>query len=125
VCSVSADPPTLLVCVNKSTSAHDPLLRAGCFSVNLLSTEQTKESGVFSGAGGLKGDERFREGRWSVLETGAPVLEEAVAVFDCRISQRVDAGSHTVFFGAVVATQTHSDQHPLIYLRGDYLKPQG
>jgi flavin reductase (DIM6/NTAB) family NADH-FMN oxidoreductase RutF len=49
VCSVSADPPTLLVCVNKNTSAHDPIVKAGRFSVNLLATQHVTVSETFSG----------------------------------------------------------------------------
>ncbi len=122
VCSVSADPPTLLVCINKNTSAHDPIVKAGRFSVNLLSVGHVKVSEMFSGQGGFKGADRFNVADWSKLVTGAPVFEEAVAAFDCCISKSLDAGTHTVVFGVVVATRSRPDSYPLTYLRGQYLR---
>ncbi|HYR66598.1 MAG TPA: flavin reductase family protein, partial [Reyranella sp.] len=76
VCSVSAEPPQLLVCVNKTASAHDPIGEAGFFCVNILSPQHRKIAERFAGMDGVEGDERFHDmGEWSTLSTGAPVLK--------------------------------------------------
>ena len=89
ICSVSIDPPSLLVCVDRNASAHDLIALSGCFAVNQLSTEHMAEARVFSGQCGIDGDLRFAAERWGVLKTGAPVLNDAVAVFDCRVIDSV------------------------------------
>ncbi len=70
VCSVSADPPTLLVCINSGASAHNSIRASGRFSVNLLATGQNGVARCFSGETGLKGEERFAVGEWWPLVTG-------------------------------------------------------
>ena len=89
VCSVSAEPPQILVCVNKTASAHDPIGEAGFFCVNILSPEHRKIAERFAGMDGVEGDERFHDmGEWSTLSTGAPVLKGCPVSFDCRLVTR-------------------------------------
>ena len=73
VCSVSAEPPQILVCVNKTASAHDPIGEAGFFCVNVLSPQHRKLAERFAGMDGVEGDERFRDmGEWSIaVDRGA------------------------------------------------------
>ncbi len=74
VSSVSAEPPRLLVCINKSGLTHDKILAAGRFCVNVLAEEQDKVAMVFAGMGGSAAD-RFETGEWTTLKTGSPVLD--------------------------------------------------
>jgi cob(II)yrinic acid a,c-diamide reductase len=122
VCSVSVDPPTLLVCVNRRASAHDLIARSGSFTVNQLSTEHVVEARVFSGECGIDGERRFAADRWDILRTGAPTLNNAVAVFDCRVIDRLLTKTHTVFVGLVVVARLNRFRDPLIYLRGGYAR---
>lgn len=122
ICSVSIDPPSLLVCINRNASAHDLIALSGCFAVNQLSTEHVPEARVFSGQCGIDGDLRFAPERWGVLSTGAPILNDAVAVFDCRVVDSVMTKTHTVFMANVVAARLDSSREPLIYLRGQYAR---
>src|SRR6478736_7445348 len=76
VCSACADPPTVLVCVNQSTTTHEAIEQAGVFCVNVLRHEDRELSSLFSGlhSSQMRGEARFRHGSWTRLATGSPVL---------------------------------------------------
>jgi flavin reductase (DIM6/NTAB) family NADH-FMN oxidoreductase RutF len=118
VMSLTAEPPRLAIAVNRSASAFEPLQRAGAFAVNVLREDQAHLAARFSGP--LKGEARFDSGDWSFLTTGAPVLDDAQAVFDCVVEQRFDVGTHAVLVGAVHAVRVAADNRPLLYLDGDW-----
>lgn len=122
VCSVSAEPPQLLICVNKSASAHDPIGEAGFFCVNILAPDHRKIAERFAGMDGVEGDERFCDmGEWSTLTTGAPVLKGCPVSFDCRLVTRVAAGTHTIYLGEIVDIALDVDARPLIYADGAFM----
>ena len=77
VCSVTADPPTLLVCINKTTTTHNAISKAGVFCVNTLRAEDSELSTAFSGA--QSGEGRFKSRDWTHLTTGSPVLIDAIS----------------------------------------------
>ena len=79
ICSLSADPPKMLVCVNKSAEAHDVIADTGCFSINFLRHDQRGLAERFAALDGSKGASRFADAPWDRLVTGAPVLSSAVA----------------------------------------------
>lgn len=114
VSSVSAEPPRLLVCINKNGTTHEKIVQAGYFCVNVLTEAQDKVAMVFAGMGG-KAEDRFATGEWTTLQTGAPALAGAAAVFDCVIGETSDQSTHTVFFGDVVATAHLKGQDTLLY----------
>ena len=104
VCSVTDDPPTLLVCLNRSARGSAALKANGVMCVNTLAAGQDALSDAFAGKGGLDADGRFALARWTQLVTGAPVLEDAAIVaFDCRITEVVEKGTHSVLFGEIQA----------------------
>jgi flavin reductase (DIM6/NTAB) family NADH-FMN oxidoreductase RutF len=127
VCSVSADPPTILICINAGSSAHEPIRESGRFSVNLLASGQDDIARRFSGETGVRGEERFATGAWAPLVTGAPVLESALAGLDCCVTEVVRVATHSVFFGAVVGVVSRAAAKPLIYAHGTYgtFSPEG
>lgn len=119
VCSVSADPPTLLCCVNRQSSSHDAITHSGIFAVNVLALDDQNLANRF--AGRIRGEERFAEGLWKQLETGAPILESALASLDCRLVNAVNANSHGILLGEIQAVQTRPTQaKPLLYAHGGY-----
>lgn len=119
VSSVSAEPPTLLVCVNRQNSSHPVIREAGIFAVNVLALEDQELANRF--ASGILGEARFQEGLWTTLKTGAPVLESALVSFDCRIAQAVEVGTHGVIFGAIDAIRVRpTETKPLLYVHGSY-----
>lgn len=120
VCSLSAEPPQLVVCVNRAVDAHDPIERNGIFAVNLLASDQRRLAEAFSGAAGVFGERRFDRACWSTLVTGAPVLTSCLASFDCRLAKAVPASTHTIFIGLVEAVVIEAKREPLVYVEGDY-----
>ena len=122
VCSVSAEPPQILVCVNKTASAHDPIGEAGFFCVNILSPDHRKIAERFAGMDGVEGDERFLGlGDWSTLTTGAPVLAGCPVSFDCRMVSKVAAGTHTIYIGEIVDLALDPTAHALLYCDGAFV----
>lgn len=120
VCSVTDDPPTLLLCLNRASDNHDPLIESGILCVNTLAASQEVLSPLFAGFTGVPQEERFQVGEWGTLATGAPVLRDAVVSFDCRISERTDVGTHTVFFCTVEAIAFGPSHEGLIYFGRAY-----
>ncbi|OLP53898.1 4-hydroxyphenylacetate 3-monooxygenase [Rhizobium rhizosphaerae] len=118
-CSVSDDPATLLICLNTKNPKNRLFLEAGVFSLNLLGADQLALAQVFSGSEPIEGD-RFDHGRWTKLATGAPVLEDAVAAFDCRIVESRVVATHMVLFGAVEAVVLGQRNPALVYLDRAY-----
>jgi flavin reductase (DIM6/NTAB) family NADH-FMN oxidoreductase RutF len=123
-CSLSTEPSSVLVCVNKSAGAHDTIKQSGVFCWNILAAEHASLARTFSGQDGSKGDVRFAEGVWRDLVTGAPSLIEAICSFDCRVIGAHDGGSHTIFVGEVLAQSTHADREPLVYVNGNFAVPK-
>ncbi len=119
VCSVTDDPPTLLVCVNRANDSHRALLKNGVLCVNTLAAGQQQLSALFSDPQ-VDQDRRFAAGTWFALATGAPVLEGGVVSFDCRLAQVVEVGTHTVMFARVEAVRHGSVHDGLIYFVRDY-----
>lgn len=120
VCSLSAEPPQLLVCINRNSAPNAAIARAGRFSVNVLATRHKALALRFAGATGVQGAERFERGEWTVARTGAPVLADAIAFFDCTLVDAIESGTHTVFIGRVRAARAHRNGAPLLYAAGAF-----
>ena len=121
VCSVTDDPPTLLLCINRESEMNEAFKASGVLCVNTLAASQEELSPLFAGFTGVpQGAARFESGRWRTLSTGAPVLSDAVVSFDCRVTQWTEIGTHTVFFCEVEAIQTGAAHEGLIYFGRSY-----
>jgi flavin reductase len=119
VCSVTDDPPTLLVCVNRKNDSHPALMANGLLCVNTLASDQRDISTLFGGAE-IDQDARFAAASWDTLVTGAPVLRGAVVAFDCRVVQLTEVATHTVVFATVMAVR-HGPRHDgLVYFARAY-----
>jgi flavin reductase (DIM6/NTAB) family NADH-FMN oxidoreductase RutF len=119
VCSVSAAPPTLLCCINRSNSTYDAVRAAGFFAINVLSLEDRPLADLF--ARPVSPEEKFQSGLWHTRITGAPLLESALAGFDCRVSQDVAVGTHGILFGEIHAISVRKvAAKPLLYAHGVY-----
>jgi flavin reductase (DIM6/NTAB) family NADH-FMN oxidoreductase RutF len=119
VCSVSAEPPILLCCINRQSNSYPAILRAGIFGVNVLAIDDRPLADQF--ARPLAAEEKYLLGLWRRLQTGAPILESALAGFDCRVSSSVEVGTHGIIFGEIVALQLRPvAANPLLYGHGAY-----
>lgn len=118
VCSVTDTPPTLLVCMNRGGSSGAAVKGNGVLCVNVLAAGQEHLSARFGGRSSPA--ERFAEGEWTTLATGAPVLAGTVASFDCTIAQATEVGTHTVLFCEVEAVRVGDTTEGLIYFGRRY-----
>jgi flavin reductase (DIM6/NTAB) family NADH-FMN oxidoreductase RutF len=116
--SLTAEPPQVGVAVNRTVTAHPALCANKFFCVNTLGADHHDLARRFSGP--VKGLERFSEGRWSRLSTGAPVLEDAIISLDCRVVEQVELSTHTLFVGAVEAVRKSTDAQPLLFVEGQW-----
>jgi len=115
VCSVSDQPAMLLVCLNRRSNSAPLLAQNGVFCVNTLGASEEKLADLFAGRSGVHLDERFSQGEWVTLKTGAPVLASAVVAFDCRTVEIKAVASHNVVFGAVEAVRLGPSGPALVY----------
>lgn len=120
VTSLSLAPPTLIVCLARSSSTLAGLREAGAFSINLLAARHEALAHRFGGHGGAHGARRFDGAQWTTLSTSAPVLADAIAVFDCLVEEVIDRHSHAIVLGAVVGLKEGADEPILARRRGDY-----
>ena len=118
VCSVTDHPPTLLVCMNKSSNSHQYFMENKILSVNVLGAEQQHISQAF--ASKLTAEERFNQGQWDTLVTGAPILHDALVSFDCHIDQIQEVGTHTIFICKIAAIQQGQNTQGLVYFNRAY-----
>jgi flavin reductase len=115
VVSVSDQPATLLVCLNRRSQIA-PILdvnRALC--VNTLRAGADNIADVFAGRTKCSMAERFQSGTWSELATGAPALTDAVVAFDCRVIEVKSVATHNVVFAGVVAVRLGPPGPALVY----------
>lgn len=121
VCPVSMDPPVMLMCINRSASAHTALSRGRAFYINLLAARHELVARQCSGA--VKGEERFESGEFSLDEGGLPYLTDAQAVIRCARDGMMSYGTHDAVFGRVESVHVRHDMEPLLYLDGRYTTP--
>ncbi len=116
--SVSAEPPTILVVINRTARTHPLIGSAGAFTVNLLTGDQQALAARFS----TKHPDQFDGiGFHSSPNTGSPVFHGVACYLECRLISRMDVGTHTVFFGEVLHCEA-AGSDPLIYYDGGYLE---
>lgn len=114
MCSVSADPPLLLACVNRKSPTVGAIDLNGIFAVNVLADHQQSYAETFSGRPSDGKPFDFGHHQWRTGVTGLPVIPDAVAVFECEIDSGYDAGTHRIFIGRVLAA-TEGTRTPLVY----------
>lgn len=122
--SVSLSPPLVLVSLERGRLTHELVNESGYFGVSILSQQHKEISERFAGRKTETSD-RF-EGLATIrLESDAPLLTDALAIFDCRVVGRYSIGTHTLFIGEVMAVQYRDDSPPLLYFNQDYRRMEG
>ncbi len=115
VCSVSDSPATLLICLNRGAVSMPVLRENGVFCVNTLRAGEEIIADTFAGRTKVAREARFDTGQWGKLATGSPVLQSAVAAFDCRVTEVKSVASHDVYFGLVEAIHSGPPGAALVY----------
>jgi len=117
VSALSMEPPSMLVCVNRSGAFHEALRATSEFAINVLGRAHVAVSKQCSGAAG--GEDRFGVGSWNT-QAIPPVLLDAQAAIICRKDSALQYGTHTVFMGRILSISMNGDVDPLIYVDGQY-----
>ena len=118
---LTADPPTMMISVDKKTSAVSAILEGRHFAINYLATDQADLAGQFGGKGDLKGADRFTLGTWTRLATGAPVLEGASGVIDCEVEEVIERHGTLIVLGRVRDFASTEGKLPLVSYKGKTL----
>ncbi|RTE94274.1 MULTISPECIES: flavin reductase family protein [Bradyrhizobium] len=121
VTSLSVEPPTLLVSINRDASSFPLIRRHGAFGVNILNADQLDVAERFSGKGGLKGADRFKGATWVTAVSGVPLLAGALSAFDCEVEEIVERHSHGIVIGRVRDIKSSMRTAALAYWHGRYV----
>jgi flavin reductase (DIM6/NTAB) family NADH-FMN oxidoreductase RutF len=121
VTSLSVDPPTLIVSINRESSSWPILRRQGFFGVNVLAADQLDVAERFTGKGGLKGADRFAGAQWTTRVSGVPLLVGALAAIDCAVEEIIERHSHAIVIGRALDIQNSGHTAALAYWQGRYV----
>ncbi len=118
--SLSLTPPSLVICLERSSRTLAVLAQAGAFAVNILSGQHRALASRFAGSNGVEGEARFEDGDWFPLMTGAPVLAEALASLDCRVEEIFERHTHAIVIGAVQMVRVGAKRSGLLHWRSRF-----
>jgi steroid delta-isomerase-like uncharacterized protein len=114
--SVSLDPPTVVVCINKTSRSHDLFVRSGAFAVNILAAHQIDVAKKFASSAA----DKFNGVAWRRGILGVPLIEKCSAAFEAQTTEFLRAGTHTLLIGHVAAVES-TDEPPLVYMGSQFL----
>jgi len=120
IATISIDPPLMMASIARKAETHGAIIGSHAFAISILAEDQRALAECFAlktTADKLKG---FCGATWHEAETGSPVLDGALAFFDCRLTQRYDGGDHTMFLGEIVAAGFREDAEPLLWYASGY-----
>ena len=120
VCSLTADPPQVLVCLNAQTATSEAIRKNGTFSMNLLSDAQAKTARRFAGMDGVTGDAKFDPVEWETDHLGPPILKAGLNSFSCRVVSAHKEGTHFIVVGRVETLRASDCNQALIYRDGAF-----
>jgi flavin reductase (DIM6/NTAB) family NADH-FMN oxidoreductase RutF len=121
VSSLSVEPASLIVSLNRESSSWPLVKRYGFFGVNILTSDQVDIAERFTGKGGLKGADRFAGAQWTTRASGVPLLADALAAIDCEVEDVVERHSHAIVIGRVLDVAVSARTAALAYWQGRYV----
>lgn len=113
--NISLDPATVMVCVQRTSSTHDCLFRAGHLAINILSTDQLDVASTFAG----KSDDKFKDLDWETGPSGSPLIARSSGQMEVEIRERLQVSTHTIFICRVVHAAV-SERDPMVYSAGKF-----
>ncbi len=117
VSSLSLNPPTMLVCLARTSNTHSRLIRSGVFAINILG--DSAESREVCRAFASRKEDKFSNIEYRLGRIGVPILTQAIGWLECHLADAYDSGDHTIFIGKVVAAEAKEGK-PLAYFRGQF-----
>ena len=118
-CSVSLNPPLVLVCIDKTAQGCDVIKKGNCFAINILSEKQRNLSDRFANPK-FSPNERFSGVKYFQKKTGAPIFENNLGWMDCKLVNNYDGGDHAIFVGEILSAANNSTNKPLLFFRSNY-----
>jgi flavin reductase (DIM6/NTAB) family NADH-FMN oxidoreductase RutF len=122
IATISIDPPILMASIATKAETHGAIIGSHAFSVSVLTADQQALAECFAQPTTALKLTRFCDAVWHEAETGSPILEGALAYFDCRLTERHAVGDHTMFLGEIVAAGYRDDAVPLLWYGSRYLR---
>mgnify|MGYP005664961523 FL=1 len=116
VTSISMDPPSLLICINKSSRIHDTIELGSKFCINLLNSNQENLSNI--GSDEDMYDQRFKDKNWNLDDI--PFLQNAQANIFCKVDKLTSYHTHTIVVGLVEDANYADEISTLTYVNGEY-----
>ena len=116
--SLSANPPSVLISIEMMSRLADFIAKTGGFSLAVLASDQADIADAF--AGKVVAEQRFDLGHWGRWPSGQPMLAGALTVLDCEVIGSIETGSHVLFAGAIVESESDTDRQPLLWQRHGY-----
>ena len=112
-CSLSMDPPLVLICIDRKIASHESLEKTATFGVNICNSEQGKIAWDFANSN-IDKNELIKSLPHTLTELGTPLLEGCLAAMECKITQKYDGGDHTIFIGQVEEGTYDENAEPLV-----------
>lgn len=119
VASVTLEPPTVLICLNRLSATGEAVRRSGHFAINVLNDTQEPLARHFAS----KAEDKFATIEHIFGRLGDPLLPAALAQLECEVSAHNQVGSHHIFFGRVIDVHCQAGA-PLGYFRGQFISPK-
>jgi flavin reductase (DIM6/NTAB) family NADH-FMN oxidoreductase RutF len=120
IASISLDPPLLMASINRASETHVAIVGSHSFAVSVLGADQQPIATCFALPTNAAKLQRFCDAPWHEAETGSPILEGAIAYFDCRLAESHATGTHTIFIGEIVAAGYEEGGEPLLWFGSRY-----
>lgn len=120
IASISVDPPLMLASIGRRAETHRAVVGSHAFAISVLADDQQTLAECFAQPTTAAKLTRFCDAGWHEAETGSPILEGAIAYFDCRLTDQHPGGDHTMFIGEIVAAGYREDAQPLIWFGSRY-----
>src|SRR6188508_1816869 len=120
IASISIDPPVLMASIARKAETPAAIVGSHAFAVRVLAADQRELAECFAQPTTAAKLTRFCDAPWHEAETGSPILEGALAYFDCRLTEHHDGGDHVIFLGEIVAAGFREDAEPLLWYASEY-----
>lgn len=120
IASISIDPPLMMASISRRAETHGAIIGSHAFALSVLADDQRVLAECFAQPTTAEKLTRFCDAAWHEAETGSPIIDGALAYFDCRLTARHDGGDHTIFLGEIVAAGYREDAEPLLWYGSTY-----
>jgi flavin reductase (DIM6/NTAB) family NADH-FMN oxidoreductase RutF len=120
IASISVDPPLMMASINRKSETHVAIRGSHSYAVSVLAEGQRELADCFAQPTTAAKLQRFCDAPWHDAETGSPIVDGAMAFFDCRLVAEHPGGDHTMFVGEIVAAGFSEGAEPLVWFGSRY-----